>query len=40
MNDDERTSSSDRPVHDPVAILLRLLVGGTAEISDAISELL
>ena len=36
MNDDERRLSSDQPAHDPVAILLRLLVGGTAEVTDAI----
>jgi len=36
MNDDERTSSSDPSADDPVAVLLRLLVGGTAEVSDAI----
>ena len=36
MNDDESTTSRDRPAHDPVAILLRLLVGGAAEGTDAI----
>jgi hypothetical protein len=36
MNDDELTTRCDRPGDDPVAILLRLLVGGTAEGTDAI----
>lgn len=36
MNDDDKASSSDPPADDPVAILLRLLVGGTAEVTDAI----
>jgi hypothetical protein len=36
MNDDESTTPRDRADHDPVALLLRLLVGGAAEGADAI----
>ena len=36
MNDDESTVSDERPANDPVAILLRLLVGGAAEGTDAV----